>query len=433
MGNDEIITESRDSVKRICCGIDIHRDFACVSVIERSAQGDTELDYQKFSTTKPQMLGMRDWLLSLGVTVAGIESTGKFWFSVFNALEGDIKLNVYNARHIKNLPGKKTDKSDSRWIAKVTLDETIKPSFIPNAQIRDARMLARYRKSLVQERTRVRQQTHGVLESAGIKISGQVSDLFGTSGRNLLRLIVEEIPYNELIIERSVRNQVRKKVPALMLAMDGYIRPNQISILKKLLANNDIFTHQIQNIEQELREMLLDTPEKIEIFERVKSLPGFSDNSALILLAETGFDLSAFPTIKHFSSWAGMSPGSHESAGKNRSGKIQNRQKYLRSLLIEIALVAVTKRNTYLRAKYFNLKLRIGANKAVVAIAHKLIKAVYLAVKENKPYHELTGEYVSISQFARDKRKLEQITARLGGEAVAALLDSIAKASEETQ
>lgn len=427
MSIEEIIIESRESVNRICCGIDIHRDFACVSVIERSAQGDIELGYQKVSTIKPQMLGMRDWLLSLGVTVAGIESTGKYWFSVFNALEGHIKLNVYNARHIKNLPGKKTDKSDSRWIAKVALDETIRPSFIPDAQIRDARMLARYRKSLVQERTRVRQQTHGILESAGIKISGQVSDLFGTSGRNLLRLIVEELPYNELIIEKSVRNQVRMKVPAIMQAMDGYIRPNQISILKKLLANNDIFTHQIHVIEQELKEVLLDTPEKIEICERVKSLPGFSENSALILLAEIGFDLSAFPTIKHFCSWAGMSPGRRESAGKNLSGKIQNRQKYLRSLMIEIALVAITRHNTYLRAKYFSLKPRIGANKAVIAIAHKLTKAVYLAVKENKPYYELTDEYVSISQLARDKRKLEQITARLGGETVAALLDSITK------
>jgi transposase len=371
------------------------------------------------------MLQLRDWLLGYGVSVAGIESTGKYWYSVFNALDGYVGLNVYNARHIKNLPGQKTDKSDSKWIAKVTLDETIKPSFIPNAQIRDARLLARHRKSLVQERTRVRQQAHGVLENAGIKISSLVSDLFGASGKNLLKLIADGRSYNEQIVEKLVRNQIRNKVPALMTALDGYIRPVQRLTLSRLLQENEHLTHCIDEAEHSLRSLLLDSEDKIEIFERVKALPGFSENSAMILLAEIGFDLSAFPSVKHFCSWAGLSPGSHESAGKNKSGKIQTRQKYLRGLLIEIALVSICRRESYLRAKYFNLKPRIGANKAVVAIAHKLLKAVYLAVKENKPYYELTADYVSVSQYARDKRTLLRISDRIGKDAITALLDKL--------
>lgn len=417
--------QSPECVNRICAGIDVHRDFACVSVIERKPNEDVFLDFQKFATTKQEMIALREWLLSYQVSVAGIESTGKYWYAVFNALDGHIRLNVYNARHIKNLPGKKTDKSDSRWIAKVALDETIKPSFIPDAQIRDTRLVSRYRKNLVQERTRIRQQAHSLLECSGIKISGVVSDLFGVSGKNLLKLIASGTEYNEVIVGKIVHNQLRRKVPALMTALDGYVRPTHQAMLKELLKANDDLTGQIAQVEAQLRKLLLDTPLKVEILERVCALPGFSETSALILLSEIGFDLSSFPSVKHFCSWAGLCPGSHESAGKNHSGKIQTRQKYLRGLLIEIALVSVCRKNSYLRAKYFSLKSRIGANKAVIAIAHKLAKAVYSAVKEGKPYYELSDEYVSISQMNRDKKAIEKITARLGKEAVSVLLEQI--------
>lgn len=425
------IRRSVKPVKRISSGIDIHRDFACVSILARSTSGDAYLDYRRFDTTSDQMRLMRDWLLGCGVSVVGIESTGKYWYSVFNALEGHLDVKVYNARHIKNLPGKKTDKSDSRWIAKVAMDETIRPSYIPDSQIRDARMLSRYRKSLIRERTRVRQQVHGLLESAGIKINKLVSDLFGTSGRNLLDLIVSGRQYNEQIIEKMVRNQIRRKVPQLMLALEGYIRPLQRETLSQLLISNDEHTAKIKSVEQCLKSHLLDTPEKIARFERVCQLPGFSEISALILLSEVGFDLSVFPTSKHFCSWAGLCPGSQESAGKNKSGKIQTRQKYLRGLMIEIALISVTRKDTYLRAKYFQLKSRIGASKSAVAIAHKLLQAVYRTLKDNKEYRELGADYVSMSQMTKDLKTLTRISSRLGKDAVMAYMEQISPQPNE--
>jgi transposase len=419
------VNESSDSVNRICAGIDVHRDFACVTIIERRTSGDTILGFEQFSTVKKEMLRMREWLLENKVTVAGIESTGKYWYAVFNALESNIQLNLYNARNIKNLPGKKTDRADSTWIAKITLNDSLVSSFIPDAQIRDARTVARFRKSLVQNRTRYRQQAHGLLESAGIKISSLISDLYGTSGKNILTLIADNLPYNEIILEKKVRNQIRNKIPALMTALDGYVRQSQRELLNTLLTIDNFITIKIQEAEQKLKSILLDTPDKTEILNRIVDLPGFSETSALILLAEVGFDLTTFPTIKHFCSWAGLCPGSHESAGKNKSGKIQTRQKYLRGLMIEIALVSVCRKDTYLRAKYFSLKARIGANKAVIAIAHKLLKAVYLAIKENKPYYELTAEYVSISQFAKDQRTLNRISSRIGKESLLVLVNGI--------
>lgn len=428
--NANNISESSDSVNRICAGIDVHRDFACVAIVQRSTTGDTILGFQQFSTVKQEMLRMREWLLENKVTVAGIESTGKYWYAVFNALESSIKLNLYNARNIKNLPGKKTDKADSIWIAKTTLNDSLASSFIPDAQIRDARTVARFRKSLVQNRTRYRQQTHGLLESAGIKISSLISDLYGTSGKNILTIIADNLPYNEIILKKKVRNQIRRKVPALMIALDGYIRPSQRELLTTLLSIDKYFTNKIQEAEQKLKGILLDSPEKIEILDRIIALPGFSETSALILLAEIGFDLTTFPTIKHFCSWAGLCPGSHESAGKNKSGKIQTRQKYLRGLMIEIALVSVCRKDTYLRAKYFTLKARIGANKAIIAIAHKLLKAVYLAIKENKSYYELTAEYISISQYAKDQRTLNRISNRIGKDALMVLVNGIESADQ---
>ena len=316
--------KSEHPVNRICAGIDVHRDFACVSIVERYPEGDAFIDYRQVPTIKQDMIDLRNWLLEHNVSVVGVESTGKYWYSVYNALDGYIPVKVYNARHIKNLPGKKTDKSDSKWIAKVTLDETIRSSYIPPVQIRDARTLSRYRKSLVQERTRSRQQAHGLLESAGIKISSLVSDLFGTSGKNLMKLLISGIPSSAQMIEKSVRNQVRNKVPALMTAMDGYMRPTHQFTLKKLLESDTQLTLEIKAVEEELRRILLDTIEKTEIYERVRRLPGFGEISALLLLSEIGFDLCAFPSVKHFCSWAGVCPGSHESAGKSKGGKIEN-------------------------------------------------------------------------------------------------------------
>ncbi len=411
------------SVNRICAGIDVHRDFACVTVVERTPKKDIILAYQRFATTKCEMLRLREWLLSLNVCTAGIESTGKYWYAVFNALDEHVQINVYNAWHIKNIPGKKTDKSDSHWIAMVTMNETIKPSFIPNAQIRDARIMARHRKSKVQERTKIRQQAHSLLESCGVKISGVVSDLFGVSGKNLMKLIASGEEYDETKVQKQVRNQLCKKVPQLMIALDGYIHPTHRSTLSDLLDDNTRLTSQIHYLEKELRQFLLDTPEKVATHKLVCKLPGFSDVSSLILLSEIGFDLSSFPSKKHFCSWAGLCPGNHQSAGKSKSGRNPTRQKYLRSLFIEVALASVCRRGTFLQAKYMSLKSRIGANQAVFAIAHRLCRAVYLLIKEHKQYYELTDEYISVSQIARDKKTLARITARLGADAVKVLID----------
>ena len=353
----------------------------------------------------------------------GLESTGKYWYPIYFSLEDVMRVNVYNARNMRNIPGKKTDKKDSEWIAKITRHALIMPSYIPEQHIRDARLISRERKALVQQRGSVRQRALGILDSAGIKLSSVMSDVFGVSGRNLLDLLINRKAITVKKIEGLVYGQLRKKSDSLMLAMDGYLRDTHIFLLKMLLDQENDLTKKINAIEERLEEFLIDSEEKKAVVDTIITIPGFSERSAMLLLSEVGFDLETFPSNKNFCSWVGLAPGKKESAGKNVSGKIQVRQRYLRALLIEVALASTRCKGSYVKAKYWNLKGRIGGNKAVVAIAHYLARAAYRAIKEGMPYKELTENHASLRQSKIDLKQLTKITQRLGKEAVMAYID----------
>lgn len=414
--------ETYQIVNKICAGIDVHRDFVSVTLIKDLDQKGITTEYKDYPTIKKDLLDMRDWLVSNECKSVGIESTGKYWYAVHNALEGMIDVNVYNARNMKNLPGKKTDKADSEWIAKITRHALLMSSYIPDEQIRDARQYARNRKSLVQLRSSIRQMVHGLLDSASIKLSSVVSDIFGTSGANLIKLLLSGKPITESVIQKLVYGPLRHKTKTLKTAMDGYLRPTHIFILNMMLQIEAFLTDNILKLESELRHFLLDTPEHKAVYERILQIPGFSERSALLLLAEIGFDLRTFPSSKNFCSWAGLAPGKKESAGINKSGKIQTRQKYLKSLLVEVSLAASHCKDSFIKAKYFRFKSRIGTGKAIVAIAHSLCKAIYRAIKEGKDYRELSANYVSIDQAAKDLKSVSRISGRIGKDAIIAYL-----------
>lgn len=415
-GNYEVVNKK-------CAGIDVHRDFVSVTVIIETVKKGIFTDYREFETNKKSLLEMRDWLVDYKCTVAGLESTGKYWYPVYFSLEDVMQVNVYNARNMRNIPGKKTDKKDSEWIAKITRHALIMPSYIPEQHIRDARLISRERKALVQQRGSVRQRILGILDSAGIKLSSVMSDVFGVSGRNLLDLLINRKAITVKKIEGLVYGQLRKKSDSLMLAMDGYLRDTHIFLLKMLLDQENDLTKKINAIEERLEEFLIDSEEKKAVVDTIITIPGFSERSAMLLLSEVGFDLETFPSNKNFCSWVGLAPGKKESAGKNVSGKIQVRQRYLRALLIEVALASTRCKGSYVKAKYWNLKGRIGGNKAVVAIAHYLARAAYRAIKEGMPYKELTENHASLRQSKIDLKQLTKITQRLGKEAVMAYID----------
>ena len=415
--------EQYEIVNKKCAGIDVHRDFVNVTVVIENEEKEIFTSYQVFATTKDSLLQMRDWLLSYGCTIAGMESTGKYWYPVYFALEEHMQVNVYNAKNMRNMPGKKTDKIDSEWIAKVTRHALIRPSFIPEPRIRDARLFARERKSLVKERSSVRQRILGILDSAGIKLSSVISDVFGVSGRILLEEMIKRRKLTPEYVKNRVYGNLKDKVNDIMAAVDGYLRETHITLLKILIKHEKSLTESIEKIEKLLTEFLIDSDQSRAVLARVITIPGFSERSGTLLLAEVGFDLKAFPTNKQFCSWLGLAPGIKESAGKNVSGKIQVRQRYLRALLIEIALASTRLKGTYVRAKYWILKGRIGAKKAVVAIAHYLAKAVYRAIYEEKVFVELTEAYSSMRQMRTDFKMLDKIKQRQGLDSMVAYLN----------
>ncbi|MDD4276299.1 MAG: IS110 family transposase [Candidatus Cloacimonetes bacterium] len=401
-----------------CAGIDIHRDTANVTLLSQDNNGDSVSEYLCFNTDRKSLLKMKEWLLENNCLVVGIESTGKYWIPVHNVLEDSITVKLYNARNVKNIPVKKTDKSDSQWLATITRYNLARASFIPEKQIRDARTLSRNRTATVQARTMMRQVVHGVLQSAGIKLSSNMSDIFGKSGTNLLDLITYNKPYTEATIKKLVYGPLKDKSKLLVDAMEGDIRPAHRYTLKHDMAIMNTLTTQKEDFERELEVLLLNSESHRQTFERLQEIPGFAKLSALLLLAEIGFDLDTFPTCRAFCSWAGVCPGNHESAGKKLHGKIQQKKNNVKTLLIEIAWVSVRMKETYYAAKFMSMRARKGPNVAIFIIAHKLAKAIFQVVKREQQYDELGFDHVVQDNISRSKRYVVNAIQKLGKEAV---------------
>lgn len=429
MNNKTTVFEGYKVVNHICAGIDVHRDKVNVT-IAKSEGNKVLFHYSVFWTVKSNLEEMLSWLISNGCTVVGMESTGKYWKPIVNVVEGSIPIYLYNARHIKNIPGKKTDKKDSQWIARITRYELVTHSFIPEAKTRSTRDFVRYRKSLVESRTRARQQVHDILTSCGIKIAIYMSDIFGVSGRFLLNCIANNKPLTKDILELRMHPPLNRKVDEIYEALNGFVTKPDRDLLIMHLEEEKRLCDNIDDIEAKLETMVIDSPEKEEIVNRLIEIPGFSKRSVTLLLGELGIDLSSFPDSKHFSSWCGLAPGKKESAGKNLSGRIHVREHYLRSLLVEVALASTRCKGTYFNSKFYELRKRKSTQKAVIAIARKLAIAVYMIIKEGKEFKELTAEYVPIEAQARDIRNIQRIAKKIGKEATYAFLEQVFEAQK---
>jgi transposase len=401
------------AVNKNCAGIDVHKEFVCVTTLCGS-EDNILMDYHKFRTTKAELHKLKELLLNQNIKVVGIESTGKYWYPVYNALHEVINLNVYNARHIKNIPGKKTDKADSEWIARTTRFSELRPSFIPCERIRKTRSLSRIRKDFLQKRSGVRQLIHGYLEQSSIKIGSVLSDVFGVSGRNLLELLVRYKNIHPKAVAECLHGSLQNKLDEVLLAMDGYMDDDYRYAFKLLLGMEQRISEAIKDTEAKLKSMLITNESEQKTLARLTTIPGVSNLSAMLILAEVGFDLNSFPDEDHFSSWAGLAPGKHESAGKNKTGKIQVRKSHFRTLLVELALSASRTKGTYCSVKYRILRARSGPQKATISIAHHLAKAIYMIIKHSQEYKELGGDHFSKVNANSTKKRIEKMIDQVG-------------------
>jgi transposase len=374
-------------------GIDIGKAVLKAAVRVQGERGRrTRCEVRTFGTTTAELLALRDWLVAEGVTLVGMESTGVFWKPVYYVLEDAVECWLLNAQHLKKVPGRKSDVSDSQWIADLVAHGLVRPSFVPPPGIRRLRDLTRYRTALTQERTREVQRLEGVLEDAGIKLDCVASDLLGKSARAMLAALIrgERDPQ---VLAGFALTRMRPKTDQLQQALAGRFSDHHARLCAKML------TH-IDNLTTTVEELTGDIQAEIEPFQdtrrRLTTIPGVGDRIAEILIAETGGDMTRFPTPQHLASWAGMCPGNNESAGKHFSGRTRKGDRWLRGALGEAAAAAAHTKNTYLSTRYRRLAARRGTKRATVAIGHDILIAAWYIIKDNVDYADLGADYYDI-------------------------------------
>jgi transposase len=395
-----------------CCGLDVHQATVVACVLIGEAQRRPQKQVRTFRTVDRDLRALHAWLTELGVTHVAMESTGVYWVPVFRALEGSFELIVGNAQHIRNVPGRKTDVKDSEWLAHLARCGLIRPSFVPPPAIRELRQLTRYRRSLVNDQARLRNRVVKLLETAGIKLTSVASDVFGVSGRLMLRALVEG-ETDATRLAQLAQKRLRSKIPALIEALEGRVEAHHRILLKLQLEQLDHLEHSLTSLDQHLEQKL--EPYKAALA-LLMQLPGFDRTVAASFLAETGGDMTVFPTVQQLAAWTGVAPGNNESGGKHRPAGHRKGNVHLLTTLVQAAAGAVRKRGSYYKDKYWRLRTRRGAMRALVAIAHKLLIAAYQVLKDQTSFVDLGEQYLTRRTQTDATRKHVQRLEALGYE-----------------
>ncbi|MBT8351345.1 MAG: IS110 family transposase [Deltaproteobacteria bacterium] len=396
-------------VHPICCGLDVHKDMVSACIIITEPDGEENFVVQEFSTFTDDLFRLKSWLLNHSCTVIAMESTSVYWRPVHNVLEDTLQVILVNARHVKNVPGRKTDISDSMWLASLLRIGVLKASFIPEKHIRQIRELVTLRKSYIKTLADYKRRVHKLFETANIKISSVVSNLFGKTGRNLInRLIDTDIEIKIEHVEACAEGSLRRKVPELFRSIQGFFEVHHCFQVKMMMQTINHLEGEIKAITKRLDDIMLPHKEMIEQLDRV---PGIDKKTAQSIIGHIGDTLTAFRSDKALASWGGLCPGNNESAGKRKSGRSPVRKHLFKELMIEIAWAAVRTKGTYYKDKYHRLKTRRGPKRAVVAIAHRITKAVYHIIKHGKSFVDLGDAYL-MSKSTEKRIKALKLRAR---------------------
>ena len=393
-----------------CAFLDVHRDTVMACARMPDGRGGRREEVTEFATTTSQLLALADWLVERQVTLVGMEATGVYWKPVHWVLEDAIDaVWVINARHMRNVPGRKTDVADAQWGAQLLEHGLVRPSFIPPRPTRELRDLTRYRKSVIEERGRETQRLHKVLEDAGVKLSSVASSVLTKSGREMIEALIAGQRDPEVLAEMA-KGRMRAKIPQLQDALAGRFNEHHGLLCRAMLARIDQADVTIDELTTRI-ETLLD-PHRAAVTLLV-GIPGVSHRTAQVILAEIGTDMSRFPTAGHLASWAGMCPGNNESAGKHRSGRTRYGSKWLRIALVEAGQAAGRSKNTYLAAHYHRIRGRRGPARAAVAVGHSILVIAWHLLSTGETYTDLGGDYFDKrnTSDARQRRLVAQLEA----------------------
>lgn len=369
-----------------CCGIDVHKRqiVACFKEGEKA-------EIRRFGTYTHDLKEMTKWLCESQCQMVAMESTGPYWKPLFNIFEmSDLPAIVVNAAHMKALPGRKTDVSDAEWIADLLQHGLLRASFVPEREQRELRELTRYRKSRMEERAREINRLQKILEGANIKLASAVTDIMGLSAQKLLRLATCNESLTLEQVSSCMSSRMKTGPEEMLLALEGVVTDLQRELILEVLRVIEEQTRQIQRAEQ-LVEKYMDEQFKSAAV-AISQLPGVGKISAQQIVAEIGINMDRFPTEHHLCSWAGICPGNNESAGKRHSGKTNKGNKMLKSTLIQCAVVAVKTKDSFFNAQYQRLASRRGKKRAIVAVAHSMLIAMYHVLK-GAPFQDLGSSY----------------------------------------
>jgi len=399
-----------DAVLECCAGLDVHQETVVACVLSGPLDRKPKKEIETFSTTTKGLLILADWLEERNCTHVAMESTGVYWKPVWNILEScSFELILANANRIKNTPGRKTDVKDAAWITKLLRCGLVEGSFVPPVEIRDLRDLTRYRKKLIKDSTQEKNRIHKILQDSNIKITTYISDIFGVSGRNLLNALLNGEKITEESIANLARGKVRKKLPNLVDALNGRVRKHHREMIHFSLSHLNFLEATIDEVEDKINQCLIPYRNEIALLD---SIPGVNEKAAAIILAEIGTDMSVFPSDNNLSSWAGVSPGNNESAGKKKRSRATPGNKALKSILCECAWAASNKKDTRLSAYYWRLVKHLGKKKALVALGHLILRISYNILLTGISYQEMGSNYLGNREQQREQRFIRLLESR---------------------
>jgi transposase len=373
-----------DILHRCCAGLDVHKKTVVACLRRLDAADRVQQQVCTFGTMTAELMALADWLIAHGVTHVAMESTGVFWKPVYHLLEGQFALMLVNAQHIKQVPGRKTDVTDSQWIAQLLQHGLLRPSFVPPPSIRELRDLTRQRTQLVRHRATAINRIQKVLEDANIKLAGVATDVLGVSGRSMLEALIRQDDDPTRLAELA-RGRMRSKIPLLRRALQGHVTEHHRFQLRLLLDEVTALEGLIGRLNARIEALIIPFATAVD---RLQTIPGVDRRAAEVIVAEIGTDMTQFATAGHLCSWAGMSPGNNQSAGKRQSGQTTPGDKWLRSALVQVAWAASHTKATVLSATYRRWVKRMGRKRAVVALGHKILVIVYELLSRETSYEE---------------------------------------------
>jgi transposase len=390
--------------------LDVHKAQVTACVRVPAQDGGREPHLAEFQTTVRGLLALRDWLAAHQVSQVVMEATGVYWKPVWHILEDDFELMLVNARHVKQVPGRKTDLSDAAWLCQLAEAGLLKANFVPPKPIRALRQLTRYRKTQVAERQREANRLHKALEDTNVKLDCVASDLLGVSGRAMLDALVHGTT-DPVVLADLAKGRLRQKLPALREALEGRFDELHALLIGAILAHLDFLEAQIGRLSDAIEERLAPFEAAVEL---LCTIPGVQRRSAQNILAEIGTDMSVFPSARHLASWAGQCPGNDRSAGKQRSGHTRKGSKWLNDALKDAAMAATRSNDTYLQALYRRQRSRIGHGRAIGAVKHSIICACWHMLTTGELYREAGGNYFTQRDPKRATQRLVAQLERLG-------------------